>query len=98
MAIENYKQWMKQATPFDKSEVARLAGTSLNTLYQLTYESRSNGKPMVASADLAGRIAAAISEVNSRSRHTPLPVVGRGDIALACEACPYYKSCKEYKE
>jgi hypothetical protein len=98
MSIETFKRWMKEATPFDKSEVARLSGTSLNMLYQLTYETRKNGKPMVAGSDLAGRIAAAIGEVNARFRHKPLPVVGRGDLSTACGACPYYANCGEYKE
>lgn len=92
MVNEIYKQWFKEATPFDKSEVARLAGTALALLYQLSYGTRN------ASPELAGRIAAAMREVGSRARHAPLPVVGRGDIAGACAECPYYQSCKEYKE
>lgn len=92
MVNEIYKQWFKEATPFDKSEVARIAGTALGLLYQLSYGTRQ------ASPELAGRIAKAMTEVGTRQRHAPLPVVGRGDIATACDECPYYKSCKEYKE
>lgn len=98
MGIAVFKKWMKEATPDEKAEVAGRASTVQSILYQLTYEKRSNGKPFTASTGLAGRIAAAISEVNSRPRHKPLPAVGRGDLAPGCGECPYYKSCEEFKE
>ena len=98
MGIAVFKKWMKESTADEKIEVAKLAFTVTSILYQLTYESRSNGKPFTASTGLAGRIAVAISEVNSRPRHKPLPAVGRGDLAPGCGACPYYNSCEEFKE
>ncbi len=98
MGVEVFKEWMKEATPDEKAEVAVRAATVQSILYQLTYEKRSNGKPFTASTALAGRIAAAITEVNSRPRHKPLPTVGRGDLSPGCGACPYYNSCEEFKE
>jgi hypothetical protein len=98
MGIEVFKEWMKEAEHADKLAVALLAGTVPSILYQLTYEKRSNGKPFTASTGLAGRIAAAIGQVNSLPRHKTLPAVGRGDLSPACGACPYYTSCEEFKE
>jgi hypothetical protein len=98
MGIAVFKKWMGESTPAEKKAVAAFAKTSVSILHQLNYEKRSNGKPYVASPDLAGRIASAISFVNDAARHKPLPAVGRGDFASACGKCPYYKSCEDFKE
>jgi hypothetical protein len=92
MGIEVFKEWLDESAVYEKLAVASLADTSLNMLYQLGSENRK------ASSDLAGRIVSAISCINSRARHKPLPSVGRGDLAAACAKCPYYNSCEEFKE
>ena len=98
MGIEVFRQWMAESELVDRKSVAEIAETSMSILHQLVYEKRSNGKPFRASPDLSGRIAWAISIVNARARHKPLPAVGRGDLAPACGNCPYYTSCEEFKE
>lgn len=98
MGIAVFKKWMKESDASEKKSVAEIACTSVSVLHQVGYEKRSNGKPFTASVGLAGRIAAAITEVNSRPRHKPLPPVGRGDFAPECARCPYYNSCGGFEE
>ena len=88
MGLEIFRQWMKEANADEKKELAIKARTSLSLLYQLDYGTRN------ASADLAGRIEEAIKRINRRKRHTPLPVVQRGDLCEACSKCRFYKECE----
>ena len=92
MGIAKYKDWMANSTSAEKKELAIKAHTSLSTLYQLDYGVRGNGKPFVASSEMAGRIEKAIASINKRKRHSPLPEVRRGDLAAVCAQCKFYKS------
>ncbi len=94
MTISNYKQWMKESTIEEKKELAIKARTSLSTLYQLDYGVRANGKPFVASSELAIRITKALTAIGKRKRHAPLPNVRQGDLSSVCAGCKFYKDCK----
>ncbi len=94
MTISNYKQWMKDSTIEEKRDLAARAQTSLSTLYQLDYGVRANGKPFVASSELAIRITKAIAAIAKRRRHAPLPDVRQGDLSSVCAGCKFYKDCK----
>ena len=94
MTIANYKLWMKESTIDEKKELATKAHTSLSTLYQLDYGVRGNGKPFIASSELAARIAKGIALINKRKRHAPLPEVYQGDLSTVCAKCHFYKECK----
>jgi hypothetical protein len=94
MPIQKFKQWLAESTPAEKRELAIKASTSVSTLWQISYEVRGNGKPFNASSELAGRIERAITSINKRRRHAPLPEVRKGDISKDCAKCRFYKECE----
>jgi hypothetical protein len=96
--MKAFMKWWKEADASERGECAKLADTSLATLYQMSYGTRSNGRPFNISNEFAGRVSSAITTINARPRHKPLPVVGRGDMNPTCAACPYYRKCEEYLE
>lgn len=87
MSIEKFKKWMGESTAGEKKELAIKARTSLSLLYQLVYGTRN------ASSELAGRIEQGVKSINRRKRHSPLPVVQRGDLCETCSKCKFYKEC-----
>lgn len=95
MSIDKFKTWLAESTPAEKKELAIKAQTSIGTLWQISYEVRTNGKPFQASSELAGRIERGIASINRRKRHTPLPEVRRGDLSKDCAKCRFYKDCDE---
>ena len=72
------------STPFDdRTEVARLAGTTLQSLRQASYGYRHNGR-VVLTAEFAARLEQAIRTVSGDAAMVP-----RGHMSATCRQCPY---------
>lgn len=84
--ISPMRSWMDAATPDEQLLLAERAATTRAHLYQLA------GGHRQASADLAGRIEAATTQMSKASKGR-LPAVVRTDICSACRACPYAAKC-----
>lgn len=88
--IRPLKAWMKLATTFEQSELAKQAGTSREYLYQL-----GNGV-RIASPEIAGRIETAARKLRKTSKGR-LPALTRANLSPVCGECPYAKKCKGVK-
>lgn len=84
------KKWMRLATTFEQSELAKQARTSREYLYQLGNSVRT------ANPDLAGRIEAAAKKLRRLSKGR-LPELTRADLSPVCGQCPYAIKCKGEK-
>lgn len=79
------RDWMRAATADEQAELAALAGTSRNYLYQLAIGHRT------ARAEMAGAIEAASRALRAKNR--ALPVISRTALCAACAACPHAVKC-----
>lgn len=88
--MDAIKNWMLLATADEQSELAKLAKTTRNYLYQLASDQRTS-KPR-----LAGRIAEASVKMHKKSRKR-LPILTRADLVPDCAECPYAQKCLKLK-
>lgn len=84
--ITSIKAWMAAATADEQHLLASKIGTTRGQLYQLA------GGHRQASADMAGRIESATTEMAKASKGR-LPVVYRTDVCQACRECQYAAKC-----
>lgn len=82
------KKWMAAATTGEQEQLAKLAGTSRDYLYQVASGHRT---PLTK---LAGRIEAAAKEIRKVSKGR-LPELLRTDLSPVCAECPFAPKCKE---
>ncbi len=81
-----FRRWWRLSTTADKDRLAKLAGTSKVQLSQIA------GKPnRTCSPALARRIELGIARISSQK----LPVVLRGDLAVACHHREYFRKCTQ---
>lgn len=88
------KVWLKMATAPERELLAKLAGTKLSYLYFLSNPDKDYGR--VASAELAGRIAAASDQVRSEGgpdAKRRLPRLLRTDLSPVCQGCAFARRC-----
>jgi hypothetical protein len=79
------KRWMVAASSEQQAQLARLAGTTVGTLYQLTSEHRH------ASSQLAIDLEKAAARV--KQGDVPLPPLSRMDLNKTCRGCDFAKAC-----
>lgn len=84
------KNWMKLATTYEQTELAKGARTSREYLYQLGNGVREAGP------ETAGRIEAAAKKLRRASKGR-LPELTRADLSSVCGQCPYAIKCKGKK-
>lgn len=83
------QHWMRVATAEESEQLAQLAGTSRDYLWQLGAGTRN------ASATLAGRIAREAARIRDRSpRREQLPLLTRTSLSPACAVCEYALACE----
>lgn len=82
------KKWMRLATAFEQSKLAKGARTSREYLYQL------NNGVRTPSPEIAGRIEAAAKKLRTASKGR-LPALTRADLSPVCGKCPYAIKCKQ---
>lgn len=83
--ITPMKLWLAAATEPERNELARLAGTSVGALYQISSGAR---RPRPGKA---GDIAEASGHLHADNPQ--LPLLYRTDLATECAACPYARKC-----
>jgi len=81
------KKWLEAAKADEVHELARLAGTSVQSLYHI-----SNGVRL-ASSDRAARIELAARRL--RDSRPVLPPLDRGMLNETCRECAYFRFCKK---
>lgn len=81
------KLWLKAATQEEIRRLAKDAGTSPGYLTQLANNHR------VPSAEVAGNLENAAADIREESLESiqRLPVLYRGELAPACNRCPYFR-------
>lgn len=84
------KKWMRLATTYEQTELAKKARTSREYLYQLSNNVRE------ASPEIAGRIEAAAKKLRKASKGR-LPELTRVDMSSVCAGCPYALKCRGIK-
>lgn len=82
---------MDAATAEQKRRLAKLADTTMGTLYQLAGGYRTKGR-VHASPELARRI-----EIASEKILNPAGSLMRGELSEACRLCEYAKKCEGRK-
>lgn len=80
------RDWLDQATILEKTILRKLAKLSETGMYTIASGTRS------PSAEMAGRLEAAITEINKGSKGR-LPDLNRMDLCNTCANCPYAQRC-----
>jgi len=92
MKTKNVMQkWMDAATPKQREQLAKLAGTTLGTLRQIAGGYRTGGKLQVG-PELARSLEIASRKVN-RSTPEAMAILLRTDLCPACGRCEFAKKC-----
>lgn len=86
---------MNAATAEQKQRLAKLARTTLGTLYQLAGGYRTKGK-VHASPELARRIEIATHKMFRDTTNIP-DYITRSELAPVCARCEYAKRCEGRK-
>lgn len=90
MSLTPLQHWMRLATPEEQEEMAQLAGTSRDYLYQIASPAKHRG----ISSRMAGFLVAAAAKVREASpRRDILPVLTRADLSDVCAGCEYARAC-----
>lgn len=84
--MADFSDWWRVATHAEKTEVARMVGSSTGYLNQL-----KNGYRTMSSI-MAGNICAVIRDIRrgNRDMDRRFPRLRRGDLNYSCSICPYY--------
>ena len=84
--VKSLVTWLTVATPAQRARLAKLAGTSVNYLYQLASGHRS------ARANLARDLELASKRVTATD--PSLPILLRTDLCDACSRCEFAKAAQ----
>ncbi len=89
--LPKLKKWIEGVTPAIAKRLAEIADTS-DSMFRQWIPGRRG-----ISADMAGRLEAAMRLIKSKNPEVPDPLT-RGDLCEACRECPYFQEGQAKKK